>query len=142
VSWILFPAAFVLALFSSVLKNQWNVIIEYFMINVMMILVLSTCLWLYYHMRFKKKQLKFGEIIGIGDFLFFLIPGVCFSPFNFCLFLIVSLIIALLLSLTIKMENKTVPLAGYQALCLAVLLVLKFVFSLNFFNDYWIYQWI
>ena len=79
---------------------------------------------------------KFKEAIGIGDVCFFVIMAMSFPTLTFSILFSASLIFATLLFLILKpkMNIKTVPLAGLQALFL--LLVNTFNMMFNFVNLY------
>lgn len=98
-------------------------------VNLIFIGFLSLCLWLY--IKFKLK-LPFFKAIGLGDLLFFLALGVSFPTTTFLIIHTTSLLFALLLFLATKskMKHKTVPLAGFQALFLVLILLLNLVFEI------------
>lgn len=142
VSWILFPLAAVLIVAYYHYLFSLIDLVLHFLINLLVVGILLVCLTGYVYLRFKDKGTNLWNHFGLGDVLFFLVLACSFSPFNFIFFTILSLIFAILVSLFQSSKMKTVPLAGYQALCLMLLLIVQRIFSLNPFNDYWIYQWI
>lgn len=114
-----------------------NTILEVFLwnitINLVVILFITIVLYLYIKIKLKK---HFLNAIGIGDFLFFLLFSISFPIFTFLILFSTSLIFSLLLFIVLKpiLQDKTVPLAGFQALFLSLVLVLNWFF--NFVNLY------
>lgn len=87
-----------------------------------------------------KKLVK--EYIGVGDLLFFIVLVIYFSPMNFIVFFNLSLVFSLLFygiyNAVSKSENILIPLAGLQALCLVLILLLP----INRFDDYYLVDWV
>ena len=81
--------------------------------------------------RFKLKQPLF-EVFGFGDALFFLVLACGFPTPTFIVLFVGSLIFALLLFLILKpkLQDKTVPLAGLQALFLVLVFSMNWLFNL------------
>lgn len=81
-------------------------------------------------------NVKLKEAIGLGDLLFFMVLALSFPTFSFMFLLVLSFVFSLLLFLVLKpkLKNKTVPLAGLQALFLG--LVISFNMIFNFVNLY------
>ncbi|WP_299627653.1 hypothetical protein [uncultured Tenacibaculum sp.] len=77
------------------------------------------------------KQSLFSAI-GLGDFLFFIALAVAFPLTTFLIIFITSLLFSLLLFLVIKkkLKEKTVPLAGFQAIFLFLILLLNLTFDI------------
>ena len=73
-----------------------------------------------------RKWLMHGERwIGWGDIAFFAVSACCFSTVNFVVFYVVSLLVVLFAALAAMAFGRfvrTIPLAGGQALLLALLL--------------------
>jgi len=92
---------------------------------------------LYYMFRYGLKfmeKLKSG--IGLGDLLLVPVLVVCFSPFNFILFLILSLFVSLFfwaVSHTSNSKEATVPFAGIQTLLLNIVIIME---QTGYFNSY------
>jgi len=106
--------------------------IEIYLINVianlLIIVTVNLILFFYVIIIFKK---KFFEAIGLGDILFFILLGVSFPVTSFLMLFSSSLIFSLIVFLIIKsyLKQKTVPLAGMQALFLFFILVLNQLFN-------------
>jgi hypothetical protein len=79
---------------------------------------------------------KLNDAIGLGDILFFFVLGISFPTATFLVILSSSLIFSLSIFLVLKprLKEKTVPLAGLQALFLIVLIGSNMLF--NFINLY------
>jgi hypothetical protein len=90
------------------------------------LLLLGSCV-LYLFVRYRRKDLH--SYLGIGDILLMLCVALWFEPASFIFFNTASLIAALLLHLLLgrffKGYNKfeSVPLAGFQSLCFAVVIL-------------------
>lgn len=97
------------------------------LVNSLFLLLQGSVVMLYLLLRYR--TLKIGNYLGAGDVLFWLACLWCFSPLNFLIFFIVSLLGALLLHLLLRRmmsgyEQVAIPLAGYQGLFLILALVL------------------
>lgn len=101
--------------------------------NFSFLLVIIGLLLLY--TRFKMK-VSFFESIGWGDILFFTLLALSFPTIIFLLLFSLSLVFSLLIYRTLKtkLDEKTVPLAGFQALFLFLILFINLIF--NFVNLY------
>ena len=138
VHWILFPLAFFLSIANSLQHITADKLLLNAGINIILVLILFLILFLYVKIRFKGKK-ELWQLIGLGDLLLFVVLTVNFALLNFITFSIISLFLSLITSFVHK--HKTIPLAGVQAFCLFVLLILQNTIELNLFNEYWIYQW-
>ena len=142
VYWFLFPMVFVLCGIYFLQTLPFIQLLAHFGINILIIGIMIVILMAYLYLRFRDAKIVLWNYLGLGDVLFFGVVGICFSPLNFVLFTIISLLLSLLFSLFFIKRNATVPLAGFQALCLLLTLVVQITTSFNPFNEYWIYQWI
>lgn len=84
--------------------------------------------------------------LGWGDVLFLLAISFYFSPFNYILFYVLSLLIVLIYTvITGLIDNKgkqlEIPLAGLQALILCMILILSIFYpNVILYDDTWIYR--
>lgn len=103
------------------------------LINMMVVLVLILILLLYSKLVLKK-NLK--EAIGLGDILFFIVLGISLPTVSFLVLFSLSIFFSLVLFLALKskMIHKTVPLAGFQALFLGIVIFINLLY--NFVNLY------
>lgn len=79
------------------------------------------------YMSIKNKQFlnPFNHYFGLGDLLFYIAVTPLFFLPNFILFFIFSMIFALVLQIALKkfIHENTVPLAGFSALFLIIILI-------------------
>ena len=101
--------------------------------------------WAYIFMKHQRPVNIVDHYLGLGDVLFLLSLVFYFSPVNYALFYIGSLIIVLAYALIqvsfYKRKNLRIPLAGLQALCFMLLLVLSVIYrDLKIYSDFWIWK--
>ena len=97
--------------------------------NIGFVLLLLFVLTLYISVKERKLVLPFDSYLGWGDVLFFICIALYLDLGTYILFMIGSLIVALILTPFIyrwQGKEKHVPLAGIQAICL--LLYLPFTY--------------
>ncbi len=127
VDWIFFPAAFLLTLANAWAGGAFSV--QGVLLNLLLLLIQLAGLQVYISYK-KGGWLMAGErYMGWGDVLFFLVLAVSFSPLNFVAFQLGSLLLILLVTLILHVAGlrvRQVPLAGGQALLLALLLAADF----------------
>lgn len=128
---VVLPA--LLFIFSMVLftrKPEMNSTV--FIINMLFFLLIIIILVVYMSLKNKKFINPFSNYFGLGDFLFFLSVTPLFLTYNFILFFILTMVFSIILQMLFqkRMKEKTIPLAGFSALLL-MLLVLK-DFLLNY----------
>jgi hypothetical protein len=84
----------------------------------------------YVSLRNRKLTNIFKGYFGLGDLLFLLCLSFCFSFLNYIAFYLLSLMLVILLTLVFNGRSgdkgKKIPLAGYQALFLILLLGIGF----------------
>lgn len=145
VYWLCFP---IIAILLGILKvnqtdfSEFLTDIAYGMLFLLFQLVLLSC---YFSIKNKswtnitKAHLGWGDILFLGAITFY------FSPVNFVLFYIISLILVLLFvivqtTLVKKETDKHIPLAGLQAGLLGLMMIFSlFVKGISFVDDQWIY---
>ena len=98
--------------------------------NILIVAFLLAVIWLYARLKFKR---PLNEVFGLGDALFFTIPALSFPRTSFLLLFVGSLIFSLVLFSVLRprFKEKTVPLAGLQALFFAMVLGLNWCFDLS-----------
>ncbi|MFY0602964.1 MAG: general secretion pathway protein [Flavobacteriaceae bacterium] len=130
---IVLVALFIL---SGFLHSQFY-ILEIFLLNVLLnITIVSLVLFiLFLYTRFVLHK-KLFEAFGLGDAIFFLILSISFPIPTFLVIFSSSLLFAFILSIGLKksMKDKTIPLAGFQALFVLLILLSNLLF--NFTNLY------
>ena len=140
ISWILIP---LLLCFQTLLALSALTIektIFFFLINLGFIVMQLICITAYFSFKNRKFINIVNNYLGIGDILFFLVLCLGFSPFNFILFYLCSLIITLLAFLLYQIlsrsQDKEIPLAGAMALGLIVCHLAHYRFDkINFYQD-------
>ncbi|CAM1344628.1 hypothetical protein [Tenacibaculum amylolyticum] len=97
--------------------------------NAMVVSIIVLLLFLYTKFKIRK---NFFQAIGFGDILFFLALSVSFPTITFLVLFSSSLLFSLLLFISIKskLNNKAVPLAGFQALFVFLILFINLVFNI------------
>ncbi len=100
------------------------------LLNTGVLIILILPVVLYYYAKYRKIDLF--NYLGMGDLIFLLAITPLFSLFNFVAFYISGLILALILHQVFKLNKKyngsTIPLAGFNSIFLA------FVLIVNHFN--------
>jgi hypothetical protein len=138
ISWVLIPLLFVLQSFISYKALPLETSLFYFIINVGFIGLQLICLTLYFSIKNKRFTNIVNSYLGIGDILFFFILCMSFSPVNFILFYLGSILMTLIgfIFYSLIHGNKEIPLAGAMALCLIVCFVFSFLNKdFSFYND-------
>lgn len=101
--------------------------------NLMFVFILLLTLYVYFSVRDKSFKVPLKERLGIGDVVFFIAVTPLFYLNDFMLFFITGMIISILQHLVLQMfiKSKTIPLAGFLANYLLILLTLHFIFDFN-----------
>lgn len=142
VKWMLFPVVWILGMVHSVkLHNSFattsiHLAVNYFLIGFNLLVLLLYSKW---------KNNKLSDLMGTGDVLFLFAAAAFFSPFNFLVYCIISLLLTLLLHVLFLYHRlypnneKTVPLAGFQAIALAITVMAVAAYpGLNINDDTWL----
>jgi hypothetical protein len=146
--WVTTLAICVYSIFFS--KYQTSDIAVQIGFNLAVVLLYLGIVSVYIKFRFKKNEVL--NYIALGDWLFFVLLTLMFSTPVFLIILPLSLLSSLLLhfvfSLHSQYNSKRVPLAGLQALFLAVIVMLdeinytNLVFNYNVTNLYPIFTFL
>ncbi|WP_109301628.1 hypothetical protein [Aquimarina sp. AU474] len=123
VYWFLIPSLIVqlgYLHYTNVLQTNF---LSAIIINIGIIFAIISILYLYAILKIKKPFFK--EVFGLGDMLFFLALAIAFPTITFIVVFVFSLFFSLFLWLTFKNKSKyhTLPLAGYMALFLILILI-------------------
>ena len=143
ISWILIPLLFILLSLISVQETGGiKTSLQLFLVNCVFIFFQLICLTVYFSIKERKLNNIINTYIGIGDVLFFIVLAAAFSPLNFIIFYVFSLILTvvgvLLLKLFKPFSLKEIPLAGTMSLALIICFIYKyFHHNFNFYDDYW-----
>ena len=76
-----------------------------------------------------------NSLIGAGDLLFLPVLCISFSPVNYWVFFVVSLLLIVIFRLIYKAPGRYLPLAGIQSVILVIALILTEVASISLFDD-------
>jgi len=109
---------------------------HYLIINFSFLLVQVVGIILYMVVKHRSFT-PLNSFIGAGDILMWGLFVFAFSPLNFIIFFVLSLLLALLLHHGLSRRyNETLPLAGWQSLSyLLMMLTSSINSSIDFFND-------
>lgn len=104
----------------------WGAVIKHSCQNLVFLFIQMLFLTLYFSFKHKTWLNIFKGYLGLGDLLFLLCISIYFSFGNYIVFYILSLLVVILFSLLVKQVFKVaeqkIPLAGYQAILLFILL--------------------
>lgn len=147
VYWIMFPILAVELLWLKGHETGWVQIFSDAGYALVFLLLQLAILWIYFSIKHKKPIDLTKKHLGLGDVLFLIIITIYFSPVNYILFYIVSLILVLFYAVVAQsvkwIKDKSIPLAGLQAILLAIVIVITHLFpQLNVFEDYWIQNFV
>tara|TARA_B110000977_G_scaffold125206_1_gene160363 strand:+ start:1082 stop:1603 length:522 start_codon:yes stop_codon:yes gene_type:complete len=114
-------------------------ILQFWLINNLVFMVELVFLKMYFSFRNKKVEPLINRYLGLGDVLFISLLGLSFSTYNFVVFLLASLCIALVVSCVLvqykKIESKNIPLISLLSIPFSVLLILADACAFNLFSD-------
>lgn len=98
---------------------------EIVLFNISFFLITLSILALYMSLKSKKFLNPFQHYFGLGDLLFYISVTPLFILKNYILFFIVSLLFAIVMQFCLKkfIKEETVPLAGFSALFLIIVLL-------------------
>ena len=100
-------------------------LLEIVLFNVGFFLITLSILTIYMSMKSKRFLNPFHHYFGLGDLLFYVAITPLFLLKNYILFFILSLLFAIILQFGLKkfIKEETVPLAGYSALFLFIVIL-------------------
>ncbi len=126
VSWYFFPMLFVLIFLYRMPSEGLEKIIEFAGINTLFLLIQLVMVSLYFSLKNRGWINITKKYLGIGDILFLLVITPLLTPVLYVLFYLISLLLIVVVAMLIKFVKnyqKTIPLAGLQALLLGGLLL-------------------
>jgi len=140
IAWYWLPILLAGIILLNVQRNELKNMISFFITNVCFVVFQLIVLIIYFSIKNKKLTNIIDHYIGLGDVLFFIVLCTVFSPLNFLVFYIISLLLILLTFFTYNTVSKKIiqhiPLAGAMALCLIFCFVYKYTNNnFNFYND-------
>ena len=141
ISWFLIPLLLTIGCTNALINIDFTSFLTYSSINLTTVILNLLGVTIFVSLKEKKITNIVDSYLGLGDILFFLVLTVLFSPINFFLFFIGSILIISLIYGGVFLFNKNketlIPLAGAMSLLLIVALVLQyFTPSLNFYQDF------
>jgi hypothetical protein len=145
VSWILLLLLLVTGIFFSLSQSDGILLIlKNVFINLSFLLFQFLLLKVFFVFRNPKDHTIVNRKLGIGDILFLVSTCCFFSPVNFIIYYISSLIFSIIFYLLLLQKNKpgnqplTIPLAGLQAAFLILALAFCKLYFINPESDSWI----
>ena len=108
-------------------------------INTMLLAFQFLLLTVYFSLRTRHLTNIINKFIGIGDLFFFVFLSMAFSPFNFILFFILSLLLILIVYAIVmkgKLKQYKIPLLGNMSIIYLVIVAIEYLSSsFNRFDD-------
>ena len=143
VYWFYFPLLTISGIILGFLELKSNLqLFQYAFFNVFFLAMQLFFLKVYFFLRHKKIVKIVDKKMGLGDILFLIAACFFFSPFNFIVFYISSLLFSIIYYALYKVIKgsslKTLPLAGLQALFLFICFGVRFLFKYSMLNDNWL----
>lgn len=144
VSWLAFPVLFAVGVWYS-LSIQYNLnhVFTHLGMNLLFLMVQFFVVSLYFSLKERRFVNILKAYLGLGDVLFLVSIAALFSPFNFILFYLISIVLVAAIHLLVSLftqVNPKIPLAGMQAIMLIVVLILcNFILDINTYQDDWLY---
>lgn len=143
-----FPALIILFIINHlILKQSINDIGETALINLSFLGLQFLMVTVYFSLKQRSRINITEKYLGWGDILFLICITFYLSTFNFLLFYILSLFITLIAWIiwikTTQSRDKRVPLAGFQAALLTLLIIAdQLVNSIDLTSDIWLLSYL
>ncbi|MBO9702119.1 MAG: hypothetical protein J7604_18060 [Sporocytophaga sp.] len=138
VSWYFFPLLFVLVFLYRIKSAGVESLVENIGINSLFLLVQLVMVSLYFSLKNREWVNITKEYLGIGDVLFLFVITPLFTPVLYVMFYLISLFLIVVVAMLVKViknYQKTIPLAGLQALLLSGLLLTD-IYVIKFDDQY------
>lgn len=147
VYWWIFPLLLMGLSCLAIQTIGWNAVFRHSYQNLAFLLIQMLFLTVYFSLKNKALLNIFEGYLGLGDLLFLLCISVYFSFGNYIVFYILSLLVVILFSLAarqvFKVTEQKIPLAGYQAILLFILLLAdQFSPAFSLVSDEWLISYI
>jgi predicted neutral ceramidase superfamily lipid hydrolase len=138
ISWFFIPLLFVGFMYKECYSDGGA--IKDLMLNIGFVLIQLVVLTAYMSVKNKKIVNVINSYLGIGDILFFAVLCAAFSPINFLVFYLCSIVLTLIgyliYNAIIKSSQKEIPLAGAMASGMMMLMIANFFLpKMNLYND-------
>lgn len=132
VSWVVIPLMFAAFAVNSILTTDVSTFLQSLVFNIGFIFIQLLAVTAYFCIKYGTFINITAKYIGWGDIWFLTVVASVFSPVNFIVFYVMSLLSILIIAITLRLINRntatTIPLAGAMAL------ILLMVVSVNSFN--------
>lgn len=140
ISWILIPLCSLALLFRATQFAAYDIILKNTLLNITFVALQLLLLTIYMSIKNKKAVNILREHLGLGDVLFFVVLCIAFSPINFIVFYVISMMATLIgfvaYTAISSQKAKEIPLAGAMASFLVIaILIDKTTTHLNFYDD-------
>jgi hypothetical protein len=115
-----------------IIKQENKLSNKIMILNLCFFLITLSILTLYMSLKNKRFLNPFQNYFGLGDLLFYISITPLFNLKNYILYFILSMFFAICLQFTLrkKMKHNTVPLAGFSALFLFIILAMDSLLSI------------
>ena len=116
-------------------SHSWKIYLFNSIVNGSVLLLMFFSLKFYFYFKNGQRTKIINEYLGLGDVFFLL--GIClfFSPFNYILFILISMLLAITFHLFTK-SKQDIPMASYFSFLLGILLIIDYVFlEYSIIND-------
>mgnify|MGYP003604328226 CR=1 FL=1 len=113
------------------IQQESKISLKLIAFNVVFFLLILSILTIYMSLKNKSFLNPFQNYFGLGDFLFYIAIAPLFLLQNYILFFILSMLFAIGLQIGLKkfIKEQTVPLAGFSALLLFIVIIKDLVLS-------------
>jgi len=130
----------VIALIVALDQVQSTVLFELALVNLGVVLLMFSGLTLYFSIKERSLVNIINKYIGIADLLMLVVIALLFSPVNFIVYYVVSLILitagSIVYLITKKNMQAEIPLAGaFSIILIACLLYAGITGNINFYDD-------
>lgn len=140
ISWFLIPLLFIGFVTIALLRVQAAELLTWFGVNLLIVLLNLVGVTIIISIKERKVTNIIDSYLGLGDVLFFVVLTVVFSPLNFMIFFLGSILITTLVYGGFILFNKNkrtlIPLAGTMSLLLvAAFFIEHFYPEFRFYHD-------
>lgn len=140
VSWIFFLIGFVFNIFVAVKFNSIPNLFFNVSFIALFILFQLSIIYFFSWFKYKKRINIFESVFGFGDLLFLIMIIPLFSPLNFIVYFIASVMFSLLVYSILNLigiyKKQRIPLAGLQSLFLLIVIISQIFIKFSLYNDY------
>lgn len=120
-------------------SNLWNDLKN----SILFLLVQALLVSVYFAWKEKRWVNLLKGYFGEGDLLFLICMAFYFSFMNYVMFYLISILLVLIGSIFYAKKEVKIPLAGGQALCMVLAMLIDHCFAgIDFTSDFWLYTYI